>query len=215
MRQVIIVVAVAAIVLLAVVLYLRIAKHSVADDSERLWDARLAALQKAFGPYDDQHILTSPVPFHLDGGADVLIFRSHVAGIAYVTAALIGDDRSKPNKLGQYELMMCLRKEADWAPEVLSSLAKYTIESVLQPGETMDIAPGLPQPSNISHLLFVDYAKVTVEGKPGGVLLCLGITQEEYHCLHTKGYDALITKLKQANAYPFTELTRSSVSCDE
>ena len=138
------------------------------DDWERLRDARLAALQSVLGPYDDKNIIASPIPFYLDGGADVVIFRNHLPGLVYVTADLIGDDRSRPNKLGQYELMICLREDADWAPRLLSWLAKYTIDAVVSPGDTMDIAPGLSQPTRISQFLFVPYAEVTVDGKRAG-----------------------------------------------
>jgi hypothetical protein len=180
------------------------------DDWKQLWDARLAALQSVLGPSDDQ-ILTSPIPFNLGGSADVLIFRKHNDGVCYVTAGVIGDDRAKPNRIGQYELMICLRKPADWAPQVIGTLSRYTTEAVLEPGDTMDVAPALPQPTKLDHLLFVPYAEVTVEGKRTVVLLCLGVTGDEYECVRRQGYDDLIERLKQANVYPFTDLARQSV----
>lgn len=176
----------------------------------RHWDARLDALRPVLGPADDQ-ILTSPVPFHLGGSADVLTFRQHAAGVCYVTAGIIGDDRAKPNKLGQYELMICLRDPDEWAPRLISDLAKYTTEAVLAPGDTMDIAPALPQPARLDHLLFVPYAEIHVDGAKAGLLLCLGITADEYAWLREHGSDALVSKLKQANVYPFTDLARASV----
>jgi hypothetical protein len=180
------------------------------NDWERSWNARLAALESVLGPHDDEHIVHSLIPFHLDGGVDVVIFRKHLAGVVYVTADLIGDDRSRPNALGQYELMVCLREEADWAPQLLSWLAKYTIGAILSPGDTVDIGPALPQPTALSQLLFVPYARVTVDGKEAGILLCLGITPEEYDHLRERGYEDLIAELKQAGVYPFTELLRRS-----
>jgi hypothetical protein len=184
------------------------------DDWNHLWNARVAALESVLGPSDGL-ILTSPVPFWLDGSPDVLTFREHLDGVAYVTASLIGDDRSKPSKLGQYELMICLREPDDWAPGLISWLAKYTIEAVLSPGDTVDIKPApLPQPTRLAHFLFVPYAAVTVEGQRAGVLLCLGITQEEYDCLCERGNDALLAGLKQAGIYPFTDPARAPINCD-
>lgn len=81
------------------------------DDWKRLWDARLAALEGVLGPSDGE-VLHSPIPFGLGGNADVIRFRKHVDGVVYVTSDLIGDQQSKPNMLGQYELMICLRDDA-------------------------------------------------------------------------------------------------------
>lgn len=180
------------------------------DDWQRLWDARLAALEALLGPSDDK-VLHSPVPFHLDGAADVLVFRKHNDGVVYVTADLIGDDRSKPSELGQYELMMCMRKDAHWAANLISNLAKYTVEEVISPRDTMDIGPALPQPTELVAFLFVPYANVMVEGNEAGILLCLGITQDECALAHEGGADALLSRLKQAGVYPFTDLSRPSV----
>ncbi len=181
------------------------------NDWERLWDARLAALEAVLGP-STGGALHASIPFNLDGAADVVEFLEHVDGVVYVTADLIGDDRSKPNDLGQYELMICLRDEADWAPLLISDLAKYTINAVLQPGDTMDIAPALPQPTNLSAFLFISYAAITVEQKPASIMLCVGITSEELQYLQASGYDALLTRLRSAGVFPFTDLTRGSVA---
>ena len=56
--------------------------------------------------------------------------------------------------------------------------------------------------------------EITVEGKKAGVLLCLGITGDEYECVRKQGPDVLIEKLKRANTYPFTDLGRTSVPCE-
>jgi hypothetical protein len=184
------------------------------DDWQRLWDARLAALRSVLGP-SDVRILTSPIPFYLGGSADVLTFRQHTEGVCYVTAGIIGDGCGKPNELGQYELMICLREPAEWAPNLISNLAKYTTEAVLKPGDTMDIAPALPQPTRLEHLLFVPYAKIAVEDEEAAVMLCLGITSDEYDCARKQGSEVIVDRLKQANVYPFTDLARESVSCDQ
>jgi hypothetical protein len=184
------------------------------DDWQRLWDARLAALQSVLGPSDDR-ILASITPFYLGGSADVLTFRQHTEGVCYVTAGIIGDGRGKPNELGEYELMICLREPAEWAPNMISNLARYTTETALNPGDTMDMAPALPQPTRLDHLLFVPYAKIVVEGKEAAVMLCLGITGLEYDCARKHGSDVIIDWLKQVNVYPFTDLARESVSCDQ
>lgn len=179
-------------------------------DWHQLWDARLVVLESVLGASDDT-VIHSPVPFYLDGAADVLVFRKHNDGVVYVTADLIGDDRSKPSELGQYELMICLRKNADWAPQLISNLAKYTVDAVLSPNDTMDIGSALPQPTQLEAFLYVPYAKITVDDKKAGILLCLGITQDELSFVREHGPDELLSHLKQAGVFPFTDLSRQSV----
>lgn len=186
------------------------ASTSAGQEWQRGWNLRLAELKKVFGEEDD-HILTAMPPFYLGGGADVLTFRKKLPGVAYVTAGVIGDDQSKPNAIGQYELMICLRKHDPWAPQLISQLARYTTEAVLEPNDTMDIAPSLPQPTELSNFLFLPYAKLTVDGKPAAVMLCLGITPDELQYIRDHNAEDLVAKLKAAKVYPFTDLARKSV----
>ena len=183
---------------------------SVDDEWQELWNARVAALEPVLGPADDA-VFHAPVPFHLGGAADMLTFREHVQGVVYVTADLIGDDRSMPSELGQYELMICLRQEADWAPQLIGNLAKYTIEALLKPYATMDIGPALPKPTELVAFIYLPYANLTVADKEAGLLLCLGITVDELSFAREHGPDDLVARLEQAGVYPFTALSRRSV----
>ena len=179
------------------------------DDWQKTWDARLAALEHELGKSDDK-IATSPVPIYLGGGADVLTFKKHVDGLAYVTAGLIGDDSQQKTPLGQYELMMCFRSGNDWAPSLLSRLAPYTFDAALNPGETMDIGPAMPENSTIVALLFVSYRQFKVSDTDAGILLCIGITDSELAHCRTNGQDAVLAALKENGVYPFTDTQRES-----
>jgi Suppressor of fused protein (SUFU) len=180
------------------------------DDWQKTWDARLAALEHELGESDDK-IATSPVPIYLGGGADVLTFKRHVDGVAYVTAGLIGDGSQQQTEIGEYELMMCFRKENDWAPSLLSRLAPYTFETALKPGETMDIAPAMPENSTIAALLFVSYRQFKVDDANAGILLCIGITESELAQCRAIGPDVVISRLKDSGVFPFTDTERASV----
>ncbi len=197
-------------VFVGVVFLGRRSKASANDDSwERIWNLRQAALEALFGSADDL-ILTAIPPFYLGGSADVLSFRKHLDGIAYVTASLIGESRSKPNEFGQYELMICVREDVEWAPRLMSNLAMYTAEAVLAPNDTMDIGAALPAPTNISSFLFLRYANVIVDGKASSVMLCIGITADELKYIRDHDVADLVMKLKKSGVYPFTDLDRSS-----
>lgn len=200
--------AIAAFLLLRYFLRLR-KRRAGFDDWQNGWKERFTALERAFGAADEG-VLTAMPPFYWGGGADVLTFRGYVDGVAYVTAALIGDETALPNELGQYELMICLRQEAEWAPRLISQLARYTTEAVLAPRDTMDIGASLPPPSKLSSFLFTPTARLTVDGRPAAVMLCLGITADEVELCREKGADELIARLKRAGVYPFTDLTRDS-----
>lgn len=180
------------------------------DDWQKTWDARLAALETELGNSDDK-IATSPVPIYLGGGADVLTFKSHVDGVAYVTAGLIGDGSQKQTDIGEYELMMCFREENDWALSLLSRLAPYTFKTPLKPGETMDIAPAMPENSTIAALLFVSYRQFKVNDVNAGIVLCIGITESELAQCRATGTDAVIAKLKSSGVFPFTDTHRMPV----
>jgi hypothetical protein len=180
------------------------------DDWQQTWDERLIALEHEFGPSDDK-IITAMPPLYLGGGADVLTFKEHTDGIAYVTAGLIGDGGQEKTELGEYELVMCVRDENEWAPSLLSRLAPYTFDAAVNPGDTMDIATAMPKNSTIAALLFVSYRKFKVSETDAGALLAMGITEAELTYCREHGCEDVLSKLKNTGIFPFTEPRRKSV----
>jgi hypothetical protein len=180
------------------------------DDWQEWWDARQEAFESILGPADDR-VFHAIIPLYLGGDADVLLFRPHGMGVTYVTSDLIGDDGQIPNELGNYELMMCLRTEEDWAPSLISGLARYTLEVQLNPWETMDIGPALPEGSTLSALAFVPHVQFKVRDRDCGLLLCLGITSEEFEAYHERGPAFVLDLLKEGGIFPFTDLRRRCV----
>jgi hypothetical protein len=183
------------------------------DEWQRLWDLRRAAIEEVLGP-SDETVIHSPIPFDIGGNADVLTFSTPTNGITYVTASLIGDESSLPNEQGQYELMIRVPLRSDWAANLISQLARYTTEAVLSAGNTMDIRPALPRPTELSTLLFVTYSTISVEGQQASLLLCLGITDDELDFAHEHGSSDLVEKLKVAGVYPITDVARQSALKD-
>jgi hypothetical protein len=156
------------------------------------------------------------IPFELGGFADVLEFRQFLRGSVYVTADLTGPESGQiPSSLGQYELMVCTREPADWAANLISRLAKYTAEAVLEPSQTMDIATAMPAGSTIAALLFVEpdlpKKEFYVQGERAGLLLCLGITGDELQACFASQVDTVLASLRARGVFPYTDLRRSSV----
>jgi len=191
-------------------------KSNEEDDKlwDELWDERLAALEALYGKSDDM-VGHGVVPFYLGadvgGAADIVYFLSHIPGRLSVTAELIGCEDQKHGPLGNYELAIAHRDANEWGPDLISRLAHYTLDAVLKPAETMDIAPATPEDSTIDALMFFDYGTFSFRSRRAGVLLCVGITEKEKKaCLAGKS-TAVITALKDKGVFPYTDLTRDSV----
>jgi hypothetical protein len=184
------------------------------DDWKLWWDSRVAALEGVLGKSDDM-VRHSPLPFELGaevgGLADVVCFRNHIDGIIATTCDLIGNDDQLPNEQGNYELAIGQRVDDEWGPHIISQLAHYTFQAVLNPGETMEIGPATPEGSTIAAFLFCDYGRFQVRGRKAGLLLCIGLTATELAaCLDGRRAE-VESALKNAGVYPCTDLFRDSV----
>ncbi|GMU80464.1 MAG: hypothetical protein AMXMBFR47_03350 [Planctomycetota bacterium] len=170
-----------------------------------------------FGP-DDGKVIFSPVPLYVDpenGLAESLTFRDYVEGVAYCTCALSLYPQQRPGPGGNYELMMCSRKPADFMPGVIGNLARYTFESVLKPGDTMDLGPEQPKGSTIRGLLCLEPEArdlpFRIFGRECTVLLLMGITKAEMESCMELGSEGVTLKLKRDGVFPFTTMDRRSV----
>lgn len=171
------------------------------QDDHAYWrDARLRALEKIYGK-----------AARADGHAGTLCFRNHVSGVLSVTAELIGNETQVRNSLGNYELAICHRDATPWGPNLISRLAYRTLDTPLEPGETIDIGPIAPDGSDIAALLFEAYGRFEVDGRKAGVLLAIGITEEELKwCLRGQASE-IVQHLKARSIFPFTDFGRPSV----
>ena len=189
-------------------------KRQPPDDDADLERARREALTQVLGPPDDME-LHSPIPFFMGhavgGAADVLSFSGKLPGVAYVTSELIGPHGQLLNRLGNYEICICHRSADEHGASLLSRLAYATLESVLQPSATMDIGPATPHGSTIAAFLFSEFARFTVRGKDAGILLCVGITQEELGVARMRGGRFVEDALRKAGVYPYTDWFRHPV----
>jgi hypothetical protein len=190
------------------------AKTEDADEFQRWWDARVAAIERVLGKSHKIHG-HAVIPFQagadMGGAADVIYFHEHLDGIVSVTSELIGCDEQVLSSLGNYELMICHRDEEEWGPNIISQLAHYTLEAELNPGETMDIAPAVPDGSTIDALLFLEYARFRVLDRDCGLLLCIGITADELSACRAGHRKDVEAALRKQNVYPHTDLYRKSV----
>jgi hypothetical protein len=185
------------------------------DTWEEWWDARILALESVLGPADDM-VGHAVIPFFLGveagGSADILYFTSHLPGIVSVTANLIGETDQIKNALGNYELAICHRDDEAWGPGIIAKLAYMTLETKLEPGETMGGEQGVaPDGSAIVALLLAEYGRFSVRGMPAGLLMLVGITSEELAACRAGRRAEVENALKAAKVWPYTDLWRQSV----
>jgi Suppressor of fused protein (SUFU) len=189
------------------------AKTTDEDEWGAWWDARVAAIETILGPSHDM-VGHAPVPFDMGadigGAADIIYFKNHVKGVVSVTSELIGHDVQVQNDLGNYELMICHRDDEPWGANVIARLAYYTLKARLNPGETMDIGSAVPEGSTIRAFLFCNYGTFDVRGCRSGLLLCLGITEDELKACREGKREDVENAVKAANVFPFTDLFRKS-----
>ena len=162
----------------------------------------------------DNIVLHSAVPFkygyEMDGRADVYQYRNHINGVVYVTGDLIGQ-KQKASDAGKYELMICHRTDQKWGPNLISALSYYTLDSSINSGETMDIGGFASSENTVKAIIFDKYAGFNIGLKKFGLMLVLGITEDELEWKRRYGGSKLIEELKAKNIYPFTDLMRKSI----
>ena len=107
--------------------------------------------------------------------------------------------------------MICTREDKEWGDNIISQLAHYTLESELNPGDTIDIGPATPEGSTIEAFLFCDYGRFTVRDQDAGLLLCMGITGDELAECRAGNRLDVEAALNAAGVFPFTDLFRKSV----
>jgi hypothetical protein len=61
-------------------------------------------------------------------------------------------------------------------------------------------------------LLFLDYARFTVQDAPAGLLLCIGITKDELKLCRKGEGEAVLARLKDSGIYPYTDWQRDGTS---
>jgi hypothetical protein len=174
-----------------------------ADDAgsewQAAWDARREALEKVFGP-SEENIFTSMIPIYIGGKCDVMVFKKHVKGVAYVTAGLTQTSEQPPSELGQYEMVMCSRKPNDDLAGLLSELSNYTLSSTLSPHDTIDMGEDQPKGVTMRALLALEYEPAKggfdLMGKQCGLLLLVGITAAELTAFRRNRADEVLGKLQ-------------------
>lgn len=161
------------------------------------------------------------------GGPLHIGVSKHPSGGTYLSSEEVmsfEDEYPKPNSLGRYELVMAtkLERDGEGPPElearllycrtVMTMIARYSENAILEPLQTVQ----LPMGENETHYyLFdaiVDEEKLVRVGAEAFHILCviyLHESESDYARIH--GTEAVVSKLKAAGHYPYSDLEREAV----
>jgi hypothetical protein len=181
---------------------------------------RAALITSVLGPPDSQADLPD-IPYELPGGqAGILTFSNILDGrVLTVTCGVSSNPTALPNAEGPYELALFTTQakrwnSADWAAGVLRNLSIYAKTSPINPGDTFSLHDHTELSPEANSLLFVRYKSITVDGKPGQILLGIAVTPQELAFAKAQGPNGtadLIQKLKDNGIFPVSYLNRPSV----
>jgi hypothetical protein len=173
-------------------------------------------------------VLMSVPPIYLGGSVDVAVFDRGRRGTLYVTHGFTGGWGSGQlqNTLGEYELVIATRearvsrghgtvvdRQPPSAHFLLQSVGAVSLQRRLDIGDT--IGPLDKSWHPLESILLVEYPRsqdaMVVCGARCGLVLCIGITEQEREYCHSNGAAKLIDRLRDAGVYPYTAAGRDSV----
>jgi hypothetical protein len=128
-----------------------------------------------------------------------------------VTNDLLFCKQQRKNSLGKYEVAICTPKKSDWGHLILSKVAHFTLDAVLDDGHTGDISEWVDRKCAIKGLVFTKLTAFKSQGGSFGVLLCTGVTRSELDFALEHGSAKLLEKLKAEGVFPVTDMRRRSV----
>jgi hypothetical protein len=201
------------------------------DEYTRHYKTKEKALERILGP---MHNLVghAVIPFQIGGAVDMYYFPNGIAGTGFATMELIEPDGSgpKPNRIGTYELVVFTKLKMPAQEEkpdeqhpfnkierrmcgILTTVGRYSYEAVLNPGETCEVPGNEGEPNKC--LIFDEYRKngyaFEIDGKKHCLLLCIEAFRSEMEYAMKNGSSSVLSKLKEKDYYPYSDLDRAPV----
>ncbi len=176
-------------------------------DYQRFYQQLFRPIEERIGRVDEATIMAL---IGFDGGGPVSVCtvgRGREPFVTYVTCELSVRKEQQPAEFGRYEVMMTCDDER-WAHRILTKLGQMSLESVFGQGHTIDIFPVVEADCPIQGLVAEEFARVTIDGQPYGILYFHGVTRSELEFARESGADVLLKRLRQAGVYPKTSVHR-------
>jgi len=187
------------------------------DDYMEGFRAVKAELEKRLGPADED-VHASAVPLHVDsrrGLAESLRFRKKLPGMTYCTCGLsLMDEMQRCEPGGNFELMIRTREPWPPAAGLIGSLGAFSLQMPLPAGVSIDLGPQPAEMTVCSMLACepdVEEPEFLLFGKVRRLRLLIGVTRAELEACRERGARAVVSKLKDAGVFPYTDCERASV----
>jgi hypothetical protein len=201
------------------------------DSDEQLaqawYDEKSALMVDILGDEHDM-VMHAMIPYAIGGGLDLYYFPNGIAGTAIATKELseLPGVGSSNDDFETYELVMFTRHalSLDDAHDpgtpfgrvhqsinaILNCIARYSAEATLNPNETCEF-PADMEAIGGKCLIFdsYDFAKANAEF---GLLAIIEIHRSEMDYARREGGKKLISRLKKAGYYPYSDLERPAVA---
>lgn len=198
------------------------------DAEEEAWAKKKEEiLESLLGPMHDM-VMHAIIPYGIGGGLDLYYYPNHVEGVGIATQELThaGPTGSSNTHYDAYELVMFTRHplDLDQAKEestpfgkahsninaVLNCVAPYSEQATLNPYETCEFPAEIDVVGG-KCLIFDSYGEHEVNDKRFGLLLLIEVFRSEMDFAREEGGAALLSKLKSAGHYPYSDLDRDPV----
>jgi len=164
-------------------------------------------IEERIGRIDEASIMAL-IGFDCGGPVTICtVGRGREKFVTYVTCELSVREEQRPAECGHYEVMMTCDDER-WAHSILTRLGQMSLESGFGHGHSIDISPVVEADCPIQGLVAEEFARITVDEKPYGILYFHGVTRPELRFAMEAGADALLERLRQAGIHPNTSVHR-------
>ena len=176
-------------------------------DYQRFYKQLFQPIEERIGRIDEGSIMAI-IGFECGGPVTLCtVGRGREQFVTYVTCELSVRDEQKPAEFGRYEVMMTCDDER-WAHNILTKFGQMSLENVFGNGHTIDISPVAGPDCPVQGLVVEEFARVTIDGQPYGILYLHGVTRSELEFAMESGTDALLARLKQSGIYRRTSVRR-------
>jgi hypothetical protein len=165
------------------------------------YDALFAPLVARYGPLDAA-TLTAIVGFDAGGPISLCTIGRdrHAPLITYVTCELAVRQEQVESEFGRYELLTAAQDE-DWAHAILTDVGAMTLETAFGHHDTLDIGPWVDPTDPVQGILFALEYEIQIEGKPYGVLRCVGLKRSELERIVAGDSNAVVAELQRDGRY--------------
>jgi hypothetical protein len=194
------------------------------------WDEQKSALMESILGREHDMVMHAIIPYAVGGGLDLYYFPHGVPGTAIATKELseMPGEGSKNNTFACYELAMFTKHPIDLDAAksddhpfgiahrnintILNFIARYSAQATLNPRDTCEFPQDMERVGG-KCLIFDAYGAAThTSAGRFGILAVIEVFRSEMAYAREHGGEALLTLLKTAGHYPYSDLDRLPVA---